>query len=802
MKYQNVGACRPSKRRVNLFAGVIASIGLILLPILCAQVWIEQGPGPTLGGQVEGIPDTPVTGPINGLAVHPTNPDIVYAATVNGGVWKTTNATSLSPTWIPLTDQQFSAQSINSIAISPIDSNIIWAGTGSTSAYFSEGSPGFGIGRSTDAGATWTLLATATFAGKRVGSIVPTTLSGGNVILAGTLFDGVTGGVWRSSDGGTTFTLLSGAGGSGLPVGGVSSIVADPSNPNRFYAAVAGNFGAGASAGVYVSADGGLTWTSASTGMTGLTTSYRILLSVHNSAGSNVVYSAVIGTAPEKLTGVFRTVNQGGLWTTMGIPSPDSFPGNQGSVHGAILAHKTDPDIVFLSGDRQALPNPNGCVDFSANTFRGIASLGAWSNIVCTGANGTSPHADSRCMVMDSNGSILAGNDGGICRLNFPDTPASRIWISANGSIRPTEMHSVAYDPLSQVVFGGTQDTGTTIQSLPGNLSWNQWMKGDGGVVAVDADQVAHPGTTIRYTSFQRLGFWNRSTWNVGNISAGGATPLGLLITSGPNTGFTLVNSDPNIQFYTPYVLNAVNPTRMLIGTANIYESMDKGDSLANLGFTGFFISSLSYGSRLNGVLKPDVLYIGFFGTNRIGYRLNIGDFLVSLPFPGGPVRDLVMDPQNYKKVYAVDTSNRVFASSTEGISWVNITANLPALCSDVRTIELYSPDPGIRNTVLLVGGMGGMFQMRRPGAAGASWIPYGTGLPRALVMDSHYEYNNDVLVASLFGRGAWIVKGAFRGFIPPPPLAPAAIPGAPIIDKTLPPPFPPPPPEIRPAGN
>jgi hypothetical protein len=793
---------QPLKRRVNLCTAFIISMGLLLVPKLSAQVWVEQGPGPTTDGQVEGITNNPVTGAINGLAVHPTNPNIAYAATVNGGVWKTTNATSLSPTWTPLTDQQFPAQSINSIAISPVDSNIIWAGTGSTSSDGFDGNPGFGIGRSTDAGATWTLLATATFAGKRVGSIVPTTLVGGNVVLAGTLFDGVSGGVWRSTDGGVTFALRSGAGGSGLPVGGVSSIVADPSNPNLFYAAVPSNFGAGASAGVYVTTDGGVTWAIASTGMTGLTNSYRILLSVHNSAGSNVVYSAVIGTT-RKLTGVFRTVNQGGLWTSMGLPSPDIFPGTQGSVHGAIVAHRTDPDIVFLSGDRQALPNPNGCANFTANTFRGIASLGAWSNIVCDGANGSSPHADSRCMVMDSNGSILAGNDGGIYRLISPDVPASRIWISANGSVRPTEMHSVAYDPLSQVVFGGTQDTGTTIQSSPGNLTWIERLQGDGAVVAVDADQVAHPGSSIRYTSFQNLGFWNRSTWNSANVPAGGGTALGLLISSGSGTGLTLSTFDPNIQFYTPYVLNAINPSRMLIGTASIYESFDKGDHLANLGFTGFFISSLSYGSRLNGVLKPDVFYVGVFGTNRIIHRVNVGDPLVSLAFPGGPVRDLVMDPQNYQKIYAVDTSGRVYGSTTEGASWVNLTANLPALCSDPRTVELYSPDPGVRNTVLLVGGMGGMFQMRRPGAAGATWTPYGTGLPRALVMDCHYEYNNDVLVASILGRGAWIVTGAFRGFVasaPPPPLTPGGIRGGSGVDSTSPPP--PPPAEIRPGGN
>lgn len=39
-------------------------------------------------------------------------------------------------------------------------------------------------------------------------------------------------------------------------------------------------------------------------------------------------------------------------------------------------------------------------------------------------------------------------------------------------------------------------------------------------------------------------------------------------------------------------MLNRVDPSRMLIGTASIYESRDRGNSLANLGFTGKSISS------------------------------------------------------------------------------------------------------------------------------------------------------------------------------------------------------------------
>ena len=85
-------------------------------------------------------------------------------------------------------------------------------------------------------------------------------------------------------------------------------------------------------------------------------------------------------------------------------------------------------------------------------------------------------------------------------KLISPDTPGSRLWVSLNGNIRPTEMHSVAYDPVSKVVFGGNQDVAISMQATLGNFAWNTFASGDGGNVAVDADQVSHPGTSIRYT--------------------------------------------------------------------------------------------------------------------------------------------------------------------------------------------------------------------------------------------------------------------------------------------------------------
>jgi hypothetical protein len=806
---------------VNATPRIVAALAMLVAlsiaghtPAFSQPTWVEQGPGPILFDSNTVVPpNSPVSGAINAIATSPTDPDLIYVATVNGGIWRTTNATADSPTWIPLTDQQLPALSINSLATSPVDAKILFAGTGSTSSLAREGSSGFGVARSTDGGDTWTMLAESTFTGRQINSIVPAVLHHGMVVLAATLFDD--GGVFRSTDLGSSFTRLSGDGTSGLPDQGVSSLVADRGNPKRFdsdhrdrggrldhqgqrfYAAVPALFAATGNEGVYRSDDGGVTWTAVNTGLIGLDTSLRILLAVHSNSTphahkqrtleTNAIYAAIISNAgatsngcPQPptlcghLQGVFRSDDGGESWTALGVPAPEVFPGGQGNIHGAILAHPTDPNVVFIAGDRQngPFPNASGCTTFNANIFRGDAAKlpgNPWQSVVCNGANGTAPHADSRAMVFDTNCNLVHADDGGIYRLLEPDNEAGvRRWVAINGDIRAIEIHSIAYDPLSNIVFGGTQDNGAAIQLAPGESTWAQLRGGDGGNVAVDSDQTAHPGTTIRYTSSQFFGAFNRTTWDAANTRVGGLTLVQLRITSGPGTGLTLFQ-DPNLQFYQPYVLNAIDPSRMLIGTANIYESLNRGDALANLGFTGFFIgdtlgsSPLAYGGRLNGEANPDVFYVGA-GPN-IFHRVNIGDPITTLsPYPGARVRTLVIDPQNYQTIYVVDFLNRVWASFDEGASWLDLTANLASLSSDIRAIEVVNLEATNQDPVLLVGGLGGVFQMPNPGAPDASWTVLSSELPHGFVRDLHYNPTNDLVVAGLLGRGAWTLTGFFQG--------------------------------------
>lgn len=757
---------KPKKEPVMDNVVVEASVLILSTMILCfgnsvkvsaadhTLRWIDQGPGPTQHGQTQG--DLSVAGAINAIVTSPTDANIIYVGTVNGGVWRTQNGTAANPSWEPRTDEALPGLSIKSLAFSPVHSNTVFAGTGSTSSFSGIG-PAFGVARSTDGGKRWAVLASSTFQSRTISSIVPTRLSHGNVVLAATSDSG--GGVFRSTDLGNSFSQISGVSGTGLPAGGVSSLVRDPDKAGRLYAGLPSFAGAGSQAGVYRSLDGGLTWTAVSSGISGLATSSRILLAVHSSIRGNVVYAAVISSG--SLSGVFRSTNQGGAWVSMGVPTPAIFPGHQGSIHGAIVAHPTDINVVFISGDRQDVPfpNANGCTDFTGNTFRGNAALlpgNPWGSVDCTGANGTSPHADSRAMTFDINGDLLQANDGGIYRLTDPNLP-ERQWYSANGNIGVTEFHSIAYDSVSHIILGGAQDTGTPMQSASGSLVWNEFLEGDGGNVAVDSDQTAHAGTSIRYSSFQSFMFFNRSTWDASNNQIF-SQPVGLTITAGPGTGQNLLTFDHSVQFSQPYVLNKIDPSRMLVGTTSIYESLNRGDSLTNLHFAGVATSALAYGGRLNGVANPDVFYVA--GGSTILHRVTLDGPITSLSaYPGSAIRGLVIDPNNYQRVFVLDSLSRVWGSFDEGATWTNLTETLGIFTSNAYTIEVISVSTDLNDTLLVVGGERGVFRLRHPPIVtdiDDDWHILGKDLPHGIVWDLHFNYEDNVLVAGMLGRGAW----------------------------------------------
>ncbi len=761
------------------------------------SIWQAQGPGPTLNGQVENVaPGNEVVGAVHTVAAHPTDPNVLYLGAVNGGIWKSTNATALSPTWIPLTDQMPS-MSIGALEFDPTDvmHQTLVAGAGRFSSFGGAGGARVGLMRTTNGGASWALLdGGGALVGKNISGVA---VRGSTIVIAVNFsvpftFGNV--GLFRSVDGGASFAQVSGAIG-GPPQGRCFDLVGHRNTPNVLYASIRD---AGSGNGIYKSVDTGASWSRVSNGSmngrifdgSGGTSNVEMAIHDNAGAGTNAVYVAILNAGQLRNGGVFRSTNGGSTWVQMDTPTTNEGgvdvgtnprykrdagnPSGQGAIHFSIVADPFDVNVVYVGGDRQPLefqfPNSIGAIDFTGRLFRGNAAAGfgnQWVHLTHSNtigaagggtANASAPHADSREMVFDAAGRIIEVDDGGVYRQSSPQNNVGD-WFSIIGNLQTTEFHDIAYDSNANVIIGGAQDTGTPQQVVPGGARWDSVSTADGGDVAVDDS--SSPGISTRYSSFQFLGNFRRRDYDSTNglvaevfpalAIVGGGTPL---VTGG--TG--------NSQFVTPLALNAVDQTHLIIGgESSVYESLDRGDTVREIG-PGIVANrqAMVYGGRLGGVADDSVVYVGD-GTTIYMRSLSQPVLLpTATAFPGNFIRDLAIDPDDWTHLYVADSSDRVYRTTDAGLTWQNVTGDLPPT-GNTRVIFYVSWPLGVDAIVVGTGAGVYVSLLTSPG----QWQLVGTNLPNVPVYDMDYDQADDVLVVGTLGRGAWLVSGFTAQVLP-----------------------------------
>ena len=167
-KWLRVAAAQHARLPLGVPAGVPAVLNPLSPLSLTTTGFTALGPQPERMTGCSGCFNyTTTEGRVNSIAVDPTttiNGSIVaYLGAVGGGVWKTSNCCSASTTWSVTTDDPLiSTTAIDSVTIDPNDHTTVYAGTGDLNfGSFSMGSQG--ILKSTDAGATWTVLGADVF---------------------------------------------------------------------------------------------------------------------------------------------------------------------------------------------------------------------------------------------------------------------------------------------------------------------------------------------------------------------------------------------------------------------------------------------------------------------------------------------------------------------------------------------------------------------------------------------------------------------------------------------------------------
>ncbi|MDO9373168.1 MAG: hypothetical protein Q7T76_02060 [Ferruginibacter sp.] len=271
------------------------------------------------------------------------NPLTYYMGTVGGGVWKTMDA---GVSWQNMTDGQLKTSSVGAIAVAESDPNIVYVGMGEHAIRGVMSSYGDGMYKSLDAGKTWTHLG---LAGTKHISGVKIDPKNPNVVIVaaqGPVYGpSADRGIYKTTDGGKSWKKT-------LYVdenSGCADLAMDMNNPNTLYAAMWEHRrqawqvkSGGPGSGLYKSTDGGDTWNKLEKGLPKELGKMGIAVS---GANSNKLYAVIESDTEKEQGGVFVSADGGNSWSRS---SKDHNTVHRAWYYVEIAADPLNEEVVYV----------------------------------------------------------------------------------------------------------------------------------------------------------------------------------------------------------------------------------------------------------------------------------------------------------------------------------------------------------------------------------------------------------------------------------------------------------------------
>jgi len=614
-----------------------------------------------------------VSGRTNSIAFVNGQPNTMYIAAAQGGVWKTTDG---GVNWFALTDN-LPTLACGDIVIDQTNPNILYLGTGELN-YSLDSQYGDGIYKSTDGGATWVQVAASSIVGTRCSYMAIDPSNHNTVYFAGSL------GVFKSTDAGTTWVnTVSGS--------NANCILINPANPLILYITT-GGYTAGL---IKKSTDGGTSWATLAGGLpAGMG---RIQLAISQSSPATLFAS--IATPGGSLVGLYRTVDNGTTWTLQA--SSPNYLGGQGWYDNVVVVNPTNPNLVLAGG-----------IDLygSVTGGTGLVQKSAWA----TSSPGNFTHADLHRLAY--NGSVLfCCSDGGV----YKSTNDGTTWTDLNRTLSTLQYQSADYDPSDLLKLqGGCQDNNKQY-TTDGGSNWIQRTTGDGGYTVVDPVNTNYiygqyvqgsiqrsTNSGVSFTNITPTGSSGGLFYNPYEMAPGDHNTIVFgradvwkttnAQTASTGSGWTQIAATGIINGSISAIgISWTNTNKIYIGTSNgrIHVTTDNGTSWASL--SGYpYVSDFAVDNT-----NDNVCYAALGGTSATNHIIKTTDggatwTSITSNLPNIAANSVILRTASPRMILA-GTDIGVFKSEDEGASWVSFNSGLPA-------VEIYDMKYKQPNGILL----------------------------------------------------------------------------------------------------
>lgn len=227
---------------------------------------------------------------------------------------------------------------------------------------------------------------------------------------------------------------------------------------------------------------------------------------------------------------------------------------------------------------------------------------------------------------------------------------------------------------------------------------------------------------------------------------------------SGYNDGYEVLPSNTDAAFFCKAIFHNTNGNLALATYDEVMASTDAGDTWDYLPeFDG-----LGETQEIE-VWDTKIAVVGINGQKCA--NIDVGSFEISnvqdINQPTGVssnFNSLCVNSATanvfYGSISGYNSGNKVFKSTDNGVSWSNISYNLPNVV--IRKVLNKVTNIGTFDEILFVGTEIGVYY--KLGSTSTTWIKLGSNLPNVTVTDMSINYIEDVLYAATFGRGFWSI--------------------------------------------